>query len=41
MSIVDALTSALPAGRVLLDEQHRKARAYDYGALEAIRDRGP
>jgi alkyldihydroxyacetonephosphate synthase len=41
MSIVDALTSALPAGRVVTDAGDRKAHAHDYWALEAIRDRGP
>lgn len=41
MSIVDALTSALPAGRVVTDATDRKAHAHDYWALEAIRDRGP
>src|SRR5690606_35713910 len=41
MSIVDALTKALPADRVVTEDADRKAHAHDYWALEAIRDRGP
>jgi len=41
MSIVDALTKALPEGRVVADVADLRAHAHDYWALEAIRDRGP
>jgi alkyldihydroxyacetonephosphate synthase len=40
MSIVDALTEALPAGRVVTEAAELRAHAHDYWALEAIRDRG-
>lgn len=35
-----ALEAALPAGRVVVDEETRRAHAHDYWALEAIRDLG-
>lgn len=41
MSIVEALTEALPAGRVVTESADLRAHAHDYWALEAIRDRGP
>lgn len=41
MSIVEALTKALPAGRVVTESADLHAHAHDYWALEAIRDRGP
>ncbi len=40
MSIVEALTKALPAGRVVTESDDLRAHAHDYWALEAIRDRG-
>jgi len=41
MSIVEALTKALPAGRVVTESADLRKHAHDYWALEAIRDRGP
>jgi len=41
MSIVEDLSKALPAGRVITESDDLRAHAHDYWALEAIRDRGP
>lgn len=41
MSIVEDLSKALPAGRVVTEGDDLRAHAHDYWALEAIRDRGP
>lgn len=39
MNVVEALSAALPADRVVTDEAPRRAHAHDYWMLEAIHDR--
>ena len=40
METITVLDEALPAGRVVYDDEVRRSHAHDYWALEAIRDRG-